>query len=112
MATYNDLELDHYYLVQETETAEIMLVQPVMATSQCLLILQIDEVEMTFWRKKVTPVFEIVEELNEEQVAEYESLFEDDNDYEDWETEETDYELEGDEEFEEEEDEKLNNKEE
>lgn len=82
MATYANLELDHYYLIQETEGGPITLVQAVLETVKTFLVLQIDEVETTAWKKKDDAFFEIIEELTEAQVAEYEDLFEDDDD--DW----------------------------
>ncbi|HVX49875.1 MAG TPA: hypothetical protein VHB48_06950 [Chitinophagaceae bacterium] len=97
MATYNDLAFEHYYLVKEKETSDITLLQTVMETSKCVLVLQIDEVDMTYWKKKDEPVFEIIEELTEEQVAEYDTLFEDE-DEEAWDIEEPDYEFDDEEE--------------
>jgi len=82
MATYENLELDHYYLIRETEGGDITLTQVVLETAKSLLLLHIDEVETTVWKKKDDFVFEIIEELTQEQVEEYEDLFEDDDD--DW----------------------------
>ena len=39
-----------------------------------------DDDESTFWRKKSDVLFEIVDELTEEQAEEYENLFEGEND--------------------------------
>jgi DNA-directed RNA polymerase delta subunit len=109
MATYANLELDHFYLIRETEGGEITLVQVVLETAKSFLLLHIDEIETTAWKKKDDFVFEIVEELPQEQVAEYEDLFEDDDD--DWNFNEIEYdedELDEDEEDEEEEEETIN----
>jgi hypothetical protein len=103
MATYTNLSIDSYYLIREEEGGEITLVQPVMETNQCLLILQIDEIETTVWKKKDDTVFEIIEQLTEEQVAEYENLFEDED--EAWDIDEPDYDFDDEEEDEEEEEE-------
>ena len=102
MATYSNLELDHYYLIKETEDTDITLVQPVMETGECFLILHLDEIETTVWKKKDDDIAEIIEELSEEQVAEFESLFEDDED-DNWNFEEPDYDFEEEEEEENEE---------
>ena len=88
MATYNQLELEHYYLVRETEGGEITLVQPIMETSKCFLVLTIDEIETTAWKKKEDSVAEIIEELTEEQVDEFEEIFEEDDDLSAWEDDE------------------------
>ena len=90
MATYNELTLESYYLVREKEENDIVLVQPVMETGKCILLLYIDEIETTTWKKKQDNVFEIIEELTEEQVAEYENLFDSEEDaWGDWDTEES-----------------------
>jgi hypothetical protein len=86
MATYEDLFIDHFYLVREHADEDIVLIQPAMETNLCVLIMHYDDYETTYWRKKEDPIFEIVEELNDEQVEEYENLFEDE-DEEDWEEE-------------------------
>jgi len=83
MATYTNLSLDAYYLIRENEGGDITLVQPVMETGQCLLMLHIDEIETTVWKKKEDKLYEIIEELTEEQVAEYESVFGDEDEEED-----------------------------
>lgn len=99
MATYNELELEHYYLVRETEGGEIVLVQPIMETAKCFLVLTIDEVETTAWKKKEDSIAEIIEELTEEQVEEFEEIFEEDDDLSAWQKdEEFDFEDDGEEE--------------
>lgn len=90
MATYNELTLESYYLIREKDIKEIALVQPVMETGKCVLLLYIDEVETTMWKKKEDKLDEIIEELTEEQVAEYENLFDGEEDaWGDWDVEET-----------------------
>ncbi len=78
MATYSDLLTDHFYLVQENEGEEIVLVQPLMETDNCVLLMLHDDEESTFWRKKSDDIYELVDELSEEQVENYENLFEED----------------------------------
>ena len=80
MSTYAELEQDVYYLIKETEDDELMLVKPIMFTSNCVLIVGNDgESEYTFWKRLEDEVHEVVDELTEEQADEYESLFEDDD---------------------------------
>jgi hypothetical protein len=79
MATYGDLLVNGFYLIKQDETDEIILVQPLMETDACLLLLNLDEYENTFWRKKTDALHELVDELTDEQLAEYEILFEDDD---------------------------------
>lgn len=104
MATYNDLELEGYYLVKEKEGAELILVQPVMQTAKSVLLTHIDDIELSIWRKKDDTVYEIVEQLTEEQVYQYQQLFDgDDDEFDAWQDEEPGYSFEEDEEDEDEE---------
>ena len=87
MATYSDLKLNHYYLIKENDSEEIELVQPIMETNACFLLMNLDEYENTFWRKKTDSFFELVDELNDEEFEEYENLFDDvdEDDFDDFE---------------------------
>jgi hypothetical protein len=77
MPTYFDLQLNRFYLVQEKVNEDIVLVQPLMHTNECVFLTNHGEGEPTLWRKKSEELFEVVEELNDEQLAEYEELFDD-----------------------------------
>ena len=83
MKTYADLEVNHFYLIIEKKDEAIELVQPLFATNECILLEQYDDLELNFWRKKSDAIFELVEELTEEQVTEYDELFEEDDEEED-----------------------------
>ncbi|MBC7935846.1 MAG: hypothetical protein H7Y86_10900 [Rhizobacter sp.] len=84
MSTYAELQQDIYYLIKETEDDELMLVKPIMTTSQCVLIVGNDgESEYTFWKQLDEEVYEVVDELTEEEADEYESLFEEEDDDDD-----------------------------
>jgi hypothetical protein len=80
MANYSDLQLNSFYLILEEEDDFITLVQPLMETDNCVLLLQHDDEDITFWKRKDDTFFEIVDELTEEQAAEYEDLFEEEDD--------------------------------
>ncbi len=84
MSTFSELQQDVYYLIKETEDDELMLVKPLMTTSQCVLLVGNDgESEYTFWKQLDEEVFEVVDELTEDEAELYESLFEDEEDYDD-----------------------------
>lgn len=80
MATYGDLQVNSFYLIQEKDDDDIILVQPVMETNGCLYILHHEDYDTTFWRRKEDSIVEIIEELTEEQMEEYDNLFEDEDD--------------------------------
>ena len=80
MANYSDLQIERFYLVIENEGEDVVLIQPLLETDNCVLLMQHDDEDTTFWRKKSDYVFEIVDELNDDQLAEYENLFDDEDD--------------------------------
>lgn len=77
MVTYAELETGTYYLVKKEAGDDIMLVKPLMETGTCVLLLSDNgEEEFTFWQEKKTSIHQIIDELTEEEADEYESLFE------------------------------------
>ena len=83
MSTYAELQQDIYYLIKETEDDELMLIKPLMTTTRCVLLVSNDgDSEYTFWKELDDELFEVVDELTDDEAELYESLFEDD-DYDD-----------------------------
>ena len=78
MKTYADLQLNHFYLVIESAEEEIVLIEPILETAHCVLLILHDDEERTFWRSKEDVLHKIVEELTEESQEAYELLFEQD----------------------------------
>ena len=90
MSTYAELLPEHFYLLIEIEGEEIVLLQPILETSNCLLLENQDDYGNIYWRKKSDTIFEIVDELSDEQVAIYDDLYEEDEDELSYEDEEDD----------------------
>jgi hypothetical protein len=88
MSTYSELIIGRYYLITENDGEELVLVQPMLETNAAVfLILHDAEEEITYWRKKNDSIFEILEELTDEEALAYELLFDTDEADEDWEDE-------------------------
>jgi hypothetical protein len=83
MATYGDLQPNFYYVVQETENAALELVYIPLITEKCVLVEFQDDDQTLAWNRKTDELFEIVEQLTEEQAVIYESLFDDEEDDDD-----------------------------
>lgn len=83
MTTYNELYPANYYLIKENENASIELVYIPMVTDKCVLVEYQDDDQTMNWFKKTDPIYELIEQLTEEQAVIYESLFEDDDEDED-----------------------------
>ncbi len=92
MATYNELEQDNYYVIQEIENAGLELVYVPLVTNKCVLVEFQDDDQTLAWYRKTDALFEIVEQLTEEQAVIYESLFadEDEDDDFDWDDDDDD----------------------
>ena len=80
MPVFNDLSIEKKYLINEYDGDNVLLVEPIMKTELCVLILIYEDVESIVWKKLSDNIFEIIEELSEEKVEEYDLLFEEDED--------------------------------
>ena len=80
MPVFNDLLIEKKYLINEYDGDNVLLVEPIMKTESCVLILIHEDVESIVWKKLSDNIFEIIEELSEEKVEEYDLLFEEDED--------------------------------
>ena len=78
MPVFNDLSIEKKYLINEYDGDNVLLVEPIMRTESCVLILIHEDVESIVWKKLNDTIFEIIEELSEEKVEEYDLLFEED----------------------------------
>ena len=85
MSVFNDLSLDRKYLINEFDGDVVLLVEPIMKTEFCVLLLIHENEETIIWKKLNDEIFDIIEELSEEKSVEYEILFEEDDDFEDFE---------------------------
>ena len=83
MATYQDLLPNSYYLLQESENANLQLVFVLMATEKAILLEFQDDDQTLVWNKKTDSIYEIVEKLTEEQAVVYESLLDDEEEDDD-----------------------------
>ncbi len=78
MPVFKDLSIEKKYLINEYDGDNVLLVEPIMRTESCVLILIHEDVESIVWKKLNDTIFEIIEELSEEKVEEYDLLFEED----------------------------------
>ena len=79
MPVFNDLNLDKKYLINEFDGDNVLLVEPIMKTDFCILVLIHEDIETFVWKKLNDEIFDIVEELSDEHTKEYDSLFEDED---------------------------------
>ena len=86
MAIFQDLAMDKFYLVKLSENDTVKMVQVAMATEKCLLVYEFGEVDITHWKKKDEYISEIVEELTDEAIDEYEALLLEEYDEEEFST--------------------------
>lgn len=82
MSVFNDLSLDRKYLINEFDGDVVLLVEPIMKTEFCVLLLIHENEETIIWKKLNDEIFDIIEELSEEMSDEFDLLFEEENDIE------------------------------
>ena len=80
MSVFNDLSLDRKYLINEFDGDIVLLVEPIMKTEFCVLLLIHENEETIIWKKLNDEIFDIIEELSEEKSNEFDLLFEEEND--------------------------------
>lgn len=81
MATFNDLQADGFYLIEESKGNDVQLVEVLLVTQKAVLLNQHnDDYESMIWRKKTDTIYEIVEELDATSITQYEDLFEEEGD--------------------------------
>jgi hypothetical protein len=85
MPVFNDLSVEKKYLINEFDGDNVLLVEPIMKTEFCVLILIHEDVETIIWKKLNDEIFDIIEELSEEKSEEYDILFDDEDDFESFE---------------------------
>lgn len=85
MPVFNELSLDKKYLINEFDGDQVLLVEPIMKTESCVLILIHEDVETFQWKKLNDEIFDIIEELTDEKSDEFDALFEEEDDFEDFE---------------------------
>ena len=85
MPVFKDLSLDKKYLINEFDGDQVLLVEPIMKTESCVLLLIHEDVETFHWKKLNDDIFDIIEQLSDESATEYDALFEDEDEYEDFE---------------------------
>ena len=75
MYSYALLEKECYYLIEEKEGSPIILIKIMLESDHCLFVTQYGETEVTGWKRKSDPIFEIIELLDDKAVKEWESSY-------------------------------------
>ncbi len=75
MYSYALMEKECYYLVQEKEGEEIGLIRIVLESDHCVFVTKYGETEISQWKRKTDPVFDIPELLDDKRVKEWESSY-------------------------------------
>jgi len=76
MPIFKDLTVGKKYLINEFDGDQVLLIEPIMVTEFCMLVVLHEDVETVQSKKLNDEIFEIIEELSEEKDQEYEDLFE------------------------------------
>jgi hypothetical protein len=73
MYSYDLLEAGCYYLVQETKESSISLIKVTVESDHCVFVSKFNDEQVTEWKRKSDPIFDILELLSDEAVRAWES---------------------------------------
>jgi hypothetical protein len=77
MYSYALLEKGCYYLIQEKEESPIGLIKVNMETDHCMYVSKFADTQLTVWKKKTDPIFDILELLGDDKVKTWEAIYND-----------------------------------
>lgn len=77
MYSYALLEKGCYYLIQEKEEGPVGLIKVNMETDVCMYVSKFADTQLTVWKKKTDPIFDILELLGDDKVKTWESIYND-----------------------------------
>ncbi|HEY0749991.1 MAG TPA: hypothetical protein VGD26_02480 [Chitinophagaceae bacterium] len=75
MYSYGLLEPGCYYLVQEKNDSAINLVKVTAETDHCMYVFTYEDQLVTGWKRKVDPIYDIIECLSDQAVEEWEKQY-------------------------------------
>ena len=75
MYSYALLEKGCYYLIQVKEQSPVVMIRIMLESDHCMFISKYVETEVTEWKRKTDPIFEIIELLDDQAVKEWESSY-------------------------------------
>lgn len=75
MYSYSLLETSCYYLIQEKADGPVSLIKVNMDTDYCMFLTRFGETEVTEWKRKQDPIFEILELLSDDKVKEFQAAY-------------------------------------
>lgn len=80
MYSYALLEPECYYLVQEREDSQIVMIKVTVESDHCIYITRYEETPVLEWKRKTDTLFEIIECMTDEKAKEWESVYRDNQD--------------------------------
>ncbi|WP_126973777.1 hypothetical protein [Gynurincola endophyticus] len=80
MYSYALLECGCHYLIQEKENEALQLIKVAVESDLCMYVIKYGETAEYEWRKKTDSIHEILELLSDQKVAEWESVYNDNQD--------------------------------
>ena len=77
MYSYALLEKNCYYLIQETEVSPVNLIKVNLETEQCMFVSSYSDELHNEWKKKIDPIFDILELVGDDKIKDWESIYND-----------------------------------
>ena len=80
MYSYDLLEPECYYLVQEKENDPLTLLQIKVKADSCIYVVKYKDDIVSEWKRKSDPIFEILELLSDKAVKNWKKVYYDNED--------------------------------
>ena len=80
MYSYALLEPECYYLVQEKENDDLILLQVKVETDNCMFVVKYGDETISQWKRKTDSIHDILELLSDEAVQDWEKVYYDSED--------------------------------
>jgi hypothetical protein len=80
MYSYALLEPECYYLVQEKENDDLILLQVKVETDNCMFVVKYGDETISQWKRKTDSIHDILELLSDEAVQDWKKVYYDSED--------------------------------
>ncbi len=75
MYAYALLEPECYYLIQEKENEELILLQVKVVADNCMFVMKYKEDIVTEWKRKTDTIHDIIELLSDKSVTDWKRVY-------------------------------------
>ncbi len=75
MYSYALLEPDCYYIVQERENEDLVLLQVKVETENCMFVVKYGDESISQWKRKTDMIYDIIELISDSAIKEWMKVY-------------------------------------